>query len=160
MDLLHPYCSSEVAGKLFMFAWWLLVVGYPAYCQLSPYSIDAKPKSDWFLQTDLEGDTQSVINWPSRYSRMRGCQPCEPYLTRMTNPSLYGPLNHTTPKWGGGGVLNGVNLVFFTQVREPTFSDLLLIICTIHLPLSQIDFEITDFNLRRVQTVHNIVADD
>uniref|UniRef100_A0A6Q2WYY6 HP domain-containing protein n=1 Tax=Esox lucius TaxID=8010 RepID=A0A6Q2WYY6_ESOLU len=28
---------------------------------------DMKPTSDWFLQTDSEGNTKSLINWPSRY---------------------------------------------------------------------------------------------
>uniref|UniRef100_A0A6Q2XZT4 HP domain-containing protein n=1 Tax=Esox lucius TaxID=8010 RepID=A0A6Q2XZT4_ESOLU len=35
-------------------------------------SPDMKPTSDWFLQTDSEGNTKSLINWPSRY---RVCPP-------------------------------------------------------------------------------------
>uniref|UniRef100_A0A4W5LDL2 Supervillin a n=1 Tax=Hucho hucho TaxID=62062 RepID=A0A4W5LDL2_9TELE len=31
------------------------------------YSPEVKPPSDWFLQTDSAGNTQSLINWPSRY---------------------------------------------------------------------------------------------
>ncbi|XP_048835924.1 supervillin a isoform X4 [Brienomyrus brachyistius] len=43
-----------------------LLIEQHAQAVLNRQGIDAKPKSDWFLQTDLEGDTQSLINWPSR----------------------------------------------------------------------------------------------
>lgn len=33
------------------------------------YSVRAKLSTDWFLQTDAEGDTHSLINWPSRYTQ-------------------------------------------------------------------------------------------
>lgn len=33
------------------------------------YSARARMSSDWFLQTDAEGDTHSLINWPSRYTQ-------------------------------------------------------------------------------------------
>uniref|UniRef100_A0A8D3BJV4 HP domain-containing protein n=1 Tax=Scophthalmus maximus TaxID=52904 RepID=A0A8D3BJV4_SCOMX len=35
-------------------------------------SARASPSTDWFLQTDAEGDTHSLINWPSRYTQA-GC---------------------------------------------------------------------------------------
>lgn len=44
------------------------------------YSVRAKLNTDWFLQTDAEGDTQSLINWPSRYSLV-GC--VSPVLTQL-----------------------------------------------------------------------------
>ncbi|XP_019789114.2 supervillin isoform X7 [Tursiops truncatus] len=31
-----------------------------------------KPKHEWFLQKDSEGDTPSLINWPSSHSRVEG----------------------------------------------------------------------------------------
>uniref|UniRef100_A0A671YGH2 Supervillin a n=1 Tax=Sparus aurata TaxID=8175 RepID=A0A671YGH2_SPAAU len=31
--------------------------------------IEANLSTDWFLQTDAEGDTNSLINWPSRYTQ-------------------------------------------------------------------------------------------
>ncbi|XP_072569698.1 supervillin a isoform X8 [Paramormyrops kingsleyae] len=43
-----------------------LLIEQHAQAVLNRQGIEAKPKSDWFLQTDLEGDTQSLINWPSR----------------------------------------------------------------------------------------------
>lgn len=36
------------------------------------YSTRANLSTDWFLQTDAEGDTNSLINWPSRYTQA-GC---------------------------------------------------------------------------------------
>uniref|UniRef100_A0A7N6BS49 HP domain-containing protein n=1 Tax=Anabas testudineus TaxID=64144 RepID=A0A7N6BS49_ANATE len=36
------------------------------------YSARVKLSTDWFLQTDDEGDTHSLINWPSRYTQA-GC---------------------------------------------------------------------------------------
>ncbi|XP_029002852.1 supervillin a isoform X5 [Betta splendens] len=37
-----------------------------AYNPLSRQGMRTEQKTDWFLQTDAEGDTQSLINWPSR----------------------------------------------------------------------------------------------
>lgn len=35
-------------------------------------SARSNQSTDWLLQTDAEGDTQSLINWPSRYTQT-GC---------------------------------------------------------------------------------------
>ncbi|XP_012995012.2 supervillin a isoform X3 [Esox lucius] len=55
---------------------------------LSRHGPDMKPTSDWFLQTDSEGNTKSLINWPSRIrvrerlAREDGVRPNSPELGR------------------------------------------------------------------------------
>lgn len=41
------------------------------------HSARAKLNTDWFLQTDAEGDTHSLINWPSRYTQAGHVPPPE-----------------------------------------------------------------------------------
>uniref|UniRef100_UPI003AAF1BDC supervillin a n=1 Tax=Centroberyx gerrardi TaxID=166262 RepID=UPI003AAF1BDC len=43
-----------------------LFIEQQAHSILSRQGAGAKQSSDWFLQTDAEGDTHSLINWPSR----------------------------------------------------------------------------------------------
>ncbi|XP_033964119.1 supervillin a isoform X6 [Pseudochaenichthys georgianus] len=38
----------------------------PSHTILTRHGARAKPSTDWFFQTDAEGDTHSLINWPSR----------------------------------------------------------------------------------------------
>lgn len=64
--------------------------------------------TDWLLQTDAEGDTQSLINWPSRYTET-GCvspqtllavqKQC--FLNLLAETEL--PLTQSWTDWGGGG---------------------------------------------------------
>ncbi|XP_047185768.1 supervillin a isoform X6 [Scophthalmus maximus] len=43
-----------------------LFIEQQAHNILSRQGARASPSTDWFLQTDAEGDTHSLINWPSR----------------------------------------------------------------------------------------------
>lgn len=43
------------------------------------YSVRVNLSTDWFLQTDAEGDTHSLINWPSRYTQA-GCVSAQDHL--------------------------------------------------------------------------------
>ncbi|XP_067342012.1 supervillin a isoform X4 [Channa argus] len=58
----HPSLSSPKhgvsPGDLF--------IEQQAHSILSREGVRAKLSTDWFLQTDAEGDTHSLINWPSR----------------------------------------------------------------------------------------------
>lgn len=43
---------------------WITLTHSLGFCW---YSVRANQGTDWSLQIDAEGDTQSLINWPSRY---------------------------------------------------------------------------------------------
>uniref|UniRef100_A0A668AU64 Supervillin a n=1 Tax=Myripristis murdjan TaxID=586833 RepID=A0A668AU64_9TELE len=66
MDMMSLSSSARVPTKDYS------VSGVPPS---SPKLSSAGPKltSDWFLQTDAEGDTHSLINWPSRYTEGGVC---------------------------------------------------------------------------------------
>ncbi|KAJ8010298.1 hypothetical protein DPEC_G00073590 [Dallia pectoralis] len=63
---------------------------------LSRHGPEVKPTSDWFLQTDSDGDTKSLINWPSRIrvrerqTRLDGVRRNNPELGRhVPEPPVY-----------------------------------------------------------------------
>uniref|UniRef100_A0A8C7KC78 Supervillin a n=1 Tax=Oncorhynchus kisutch TaxID=8019 RepID=A0A8C7KC78_ONCKI len=58
------------------------------------YSPEVNPPSDWFLQTDSAGNTQSLINWPSRYSGCLTFPPSPPHAHLLTYPIM--ALSHLT----------------------------------------------------------------
>ncbi|KAJ3611181.1 hypothetical protein NHX12_021197, partial [Muraenolepis orangiensis] len=43
-----------------------LVIQQPSHGVVSRHGAGVKVNSDWYLETDADGDTQSLINWPSR----------------------------------------------------------------------------------------------
>lgn len=109
-------------------------------------SAGATLSSDWFLQTDAEGDTHSLINWPSRYTHKGWLRVPLPSLSQTkTQTSCAALLNlpeiqdhHTTYSvWAPFSSLNR------REIRSPdiiifTFSSLLdhnSIFFTLHLPL-------------------------
>uniref|UniRef100_A0A8C7N447 Supervillin a n=1 Tax=Oncorhynchus kisutch TaxID=8019 RepID=A0A8C7N447_ONCKI len=53
-----------------------------------------KQEVDWFLQTDSAGNTQSLINWPSRYSGCLTFPPSPPHAHLLTYPIM--ALSHLT----------------------------------------------------------------
>lgn len=77
-------------------------IGFPHWC-----SARTNLSTDWLLQTDAEGDTQSLINWPSRYTQT-GCvspqtllavqKQC--FLNLLAETEL--PLTQSWTDWGGG----------------------------------------------------------
>uniref|UniRef100_UPI0037E91AF4 supervillin a isoform X3 n=1 Tax=Semicossyphus pulcher TaxID=241346 RepID=UPI0037E91AF4 len=71
-----------------------LFIEQQAHSILSRQGARGKLSTDWFLQTDAEGDTQSLINWPSRIrvrerlSREEGHQR-SPELGNVTDAPAY-----------------------------------------------------------------------
>ncbi|XP_062336336.1 supervillin a [Osmerus eperlanus] len=77
-----------------------LFIEQQAHNILSRHGPEVKPTTDWFLQTDSEGDTHSLINWPSRIrvrerlvreegqkrSPERGIVPEAPVYRRLPHP--------------------------------------------------------------------------
>uniref|UniRef100_A0A8C7KCJ7 Supervillin a n=1 Tax=Oncorhynchus kisutch TaxID=8019 RepID=A0A8C7KCJ7_ONCKI len=63
--------------------------------EVSPGDLpEVNPPSDWFLQTDSAGNTQSLINWPSRYSGCLTFPPSPPHAHLLTYPIM--ALSHLT----------------------------------------------------------------
>ncbi|XP_038579799.1 supervillin a isoform X7 [Micropterus salmoides] len=71
-----------------------LFIEQQAHNILSRQGVRAKLSTDWFLQTDAEGDTHSLINWPSRIrvrerlAREEGSQK-SPELGNTTETPVY-----------------------------------------------------------------------
>uniref|UniRef100_A0A4W6CAX6 Supervillin a n=1 Tax=Lates calcarifer TaxID=8187 RepID=A0A4W6CAX6_LATCA len=57
------------------------------FIEQQAHNILNRQGTDWFLQTDAEGDTHSLINWPSRYTQA-GCVSPQFHLPRSHSAQL------------------------------------------------------------------------
>uniref|UniRef100_A0A8C7KJF6 Supervillin a n=1 Tax=Oncorhynchus kisutch TaxID=8019 RepID=A0A8C7KJF6_ONCKI len=83
------------------------------------YSPEVNPPSDWFLQTDSAGNTQSLINWPSRYSGCLTFPPSPPHAHLLTYPIM--ALSHLTSP--------PINMVFVAFIAPPIIKPGVGILC-------------------------------
>uniref|UniRef100_A0A673YUD0 Supervillin a n=1 Tax=Salmo trutta TaxID=8032 RepID=A0A673YUD0_SALTR len=84
------------------------------------YSPEVKPLSDWFLQTDSAGNTQSLINWPSRYRLCLTLPPSPPHSHLLTYPIMALP-HLTSPPININGCCCGFILLTKFSPSPPPF---------------------------------------